>query len=199
MVIQCPDKSPDMLDMSDMSDIFHLVALRSCYLNASEESSSRWRHIFFSLYPCGKVLNVKFKKIIMHRICINRHKTRLSKNFKRFWSAAATACQPQKTVFRASFTGCPSTVTFYEVKLQQLLLHQRHNFQKWCRNSRLAGSWSGRYCPPEGGGINRTCLKEQKPASAALRGFCFIFFLYLLSFAAFFSPHPPISFLRQTW
>lgn len=117
----------------------------------------------------------------MHRICINRHKTRLSKNFKRFWCAAATACQPQKTVFSASFTGCPSTVTFYEVKLQQLLLHQRHNFQKWCRNSRLAGSWSGRYYPPEGGGINRTCLKEQKPASAALRGFCYIYFFYISS------------------
>lgn len=99
------------------------------------------------------------------------------------------------SVFSATFTGCPSTGTFYEVKLQQLLLHQWHNFQKWCRDSRLAASWSGQYYPPEGGRINRACLEEQKPASAVLRGVCFYFyFIYFFSFlsSAFFSPHSPI-------
>lgn len=106
-----------------------------------------------------------------------------------FWEilmCSRTACSTSKdSLFSTSFTGCPSTVTFYEVQLQLLLLHQRHNFQKWCRNSRLAGSWSGRYYPLEGGGINRACLEEQKPAWSQGG---FLFFTYLFIFPLFFIP-----------
>lgn len=97
-----------------------------------------------------------------------------------FWeilTCSRTACSTTKdSLFSISFTDYPSTVTFYEVQLQQLLLHQRHDFQKWCRNSRLTGSWSGWYYPLEEGSINRTCLEEQTRVSAALGGF-FVFFL----------------------
>ena len=95
-----------------------------------------------------------------------------------------TACSASKdSLFSPSFTACPSTVTLYEVQpqlLPRLLLHQRHNFQKWCRNSRLVGSWSGRYYPLEGGCINLACLEEQKLESTAGEVFVFIYLLYFL-------------------
>lgn len=68
-------------------------------------------------------------------------------------SAASSATPP--------ITGSPSTGTLYEVQLQQLLLHHRHNFQERCKNSRLAASRSRRYYPLQNGGINSTCLEEQ--------------------------------------
>lgn len=97
-----------------------------------------------------------------------------------------TACSASKdSLFCTSFSGESSTVTFYEVQLQLLLLlHQRHNFQKCCRNSRLAGSWSGRYYPLEGWCINLACLKEQKTVSAVKEFFVFIYLYFL------FSPRP---------
>ena len=122
-----------------------------------------------------------------------------------FWEilmCSRTVCSTSKdSLFSTSFTGYPSTVTFYEVQLQQLLLHQRHNFQKWCRNSRLAGFWSGRYYPLEGGGINRACLEEQKPVSAA--GEVFVFFLIYLFILPLISPFPfpklpPLIFINNS-
>lgn len=122
-----------------------------------------------------------------------------------FWEilmCSRTVCSTSEdSLCSTSFTGYPSTVTFYEVQLQQLLLHQRHNFQKWCRNSRLAGFWSGRYYPLEGGGINRACLEEQKPVSAAGEVFVFFWFIYLycLSFLLSLFPnhHPWYSLITQ--
>lgn len=123
-----------------------------------------------------------------------------------FWEilmCSRTVCSTSKdSLFSTSFTGYPSTVTFYEVQLQQLLLHQRHNFQKWCRNSRLAGFWSGRYYPLEGGGINRACLEEQKPVSAAEEFFVFFWFIYLYSLSfllSLFPNHHPWYSLITQW
>lgn len=123
-----------------------------------------------------------------------------------FWEilmCSWTACSTSKdSLFSTSFTGYPSTVTFYEVQLQLLLLlHQRHNVAKWCRDSRLAGSWSGRYYPLEGGGINRACLEEQKPVSAAGEFFCFNSYIYLFILILFFSclfPKPPPTFIKNS-
>ena len=63
--------------------------------------------------------------------------------FKETLMCSRTVCSRVFTG-RTSFTEYPSTVTFYEVRLQLLWLH---NFQKRCRNSRLAGSWSGAILP----------------------------------------------------
>lgn len=120
-----------------------------------------------------------------------------------FWEilmCRRTACSTSKdSLFSTSFTGCPSTVTFYEVQLQLLLLHQRHNFQKWCRNSRLVGSWSGWYYPLEGGGINPACLEEQKPVSGC--GEVFVVMYLFIYISSFFPPVPfpktPLTFISR--
>lgn len=74
------------------------------------------------------------------------------------WRACSSSAASSVT---PPISGSPSTGTLYEVQLQQLLLHHRRNFQEWCKNSRLAASWSRRYYPLQNGGINSTCLEEQ--------------------------------------
>lgn len=115
-----------------------------------------------------------------------------------FWEilmCSRTACSTsQDSLFSTSFTGYPSIETFYEVQLQQLLLHRRHNFHKWCRNSWLAGSWSGRYYPQERRG-------HQSHLSGGTKA-CFLFlFIYIASlfFFLFPLPRPPsLMFIKDS-
>lgn len=104
-----------------------------------------------------------------------------------------TVCSTSKdSLFCTYLTDYPSTESFYEVQAQL----PQHNFQKWCRNSRMAASWFGRYYPPEGGGINLVCLEEQKPVSRAWVGL--FLFIYI---ALFHSPpfkRPPLTFIKNS-
>lgn len=107
-----------------------------------------------------------------------------------------TACSTSKdSLFSTSFTGYPSTVTFYEVQLQLLLLlllHQRHNFSEVMQEFKVGWFlvWA---ILPSGGRGHQSLLSGGTKACVCSRGvFCFLF-LYFLSFFPPFPKPPPLT------
>lgn len=126
----------------------------------------------------NKTLQSDCKNIISWFVSNN---TNIFSEFADTLMCSRTICSTSKeSLLSPSFTGSPSTVTLYEVQLQLLQLD----------NFRSDAAFQGWLLPGRGDislwrevGINLTCLKEQKAASATLEGFLF---LYLYAFAFLF-------------